>query len=383
MAHSPSRVAVFWDERMLDHDTGAGFFELEASPLLEVLEKHPENADRIRNIVAVLKKGPLTGAVDWHDVKEATVEDMSLVHPPEHLAQLQEASITGKRYGVSTVLPQGGWRGISLACGAACGAMDAVLAGTARVAYACVRPPGHHAGPAAVDGYCFVGNTACAAARAVKAGERPAVLDVDVHHGNGTQAIFYSRSDVLTCSMHQHMGAWDEGTSHTETGDVNEVGCGAGVGFNVNVPLELGSGDATHLEAFEQIIVPEVKAFDPSILVVALGVDGSQFDPNGRQAVTMAGYFNLGRAIAQLAAQHCGGRVVVVQEGGYALSYAAYCVHAFLEGVRGQTVMELRDPLGSTYPDPPLRDPQGWKSAALITKLKQEREQALAAARGK
>ena len=377
----PSRIAVFFHPLMLDHDTGSGFFELEASPLLEVVAKHPENADRLRNIVSVLKKGPLAASLDWEQPREATLEDMRHVHSAAHLAMLQEASMTGKRFGVSTVLPQGGWRGISFACGAACGAMDAVLAGTARVAYACVRPPGHHAGPDAVDGYCFVNNTACAAARAAKAGERVCVIDVDVHHGNGTQAAFYNRSDVLTCSMHQHMGAWSEGTSHPETGDVNEVGAGEGVGFNVNVPLELGSGDAAHLEAFEALIVPEVSAFDPSVLIVALGVDGSQFDPNGRQALTMSGYFNMGRAILQLATKHTGGRIVVVQEGGYELSYAAFCVHAFLEGVRGQTVMELADPEGGTYPDPPLRDPQSWRIAALVAKLIVERQSAIAAAR--
>ena len=126
--HPPGRVSVFFHPRMLEHDTGRGFFELVASPLLEVVEQHPENADRLRNIVSVLRKGPLSSSVDWVTPNEAALDDMRLVHTPEHLAGLQEASATagGKRYGVSTVLPQGGWGAITLACGSACGAVDAV-----------------------------------------------------------------------------------------------------------------------------------------------------------------------------------------------------------------------------------------------------------------
>jgi|APGre2960657444_1045066.scaffolds.fasta_scaffold01442_6 acetoin utilization deacetylase AcuC-like enzyme len=397
----PVRVAAFFDERMLAHDTGTGFFELCSSPLLEVPEKHPENSDRLRNIVSVLRRGPLAPFVDWHLPHEATTDEMRLVHTPEHLTGLQEASRTGQRYGLSTVLPQGGWLGISLACGAALDACERVLCGADSLAYACVRPPGHHASAGAVDGYCFVNNTACAAAKVARAGHRVCVIDLDVHHGasqsarpgrrqltrlparagNGCQSIFYRRSNILTVSMHMAQGAWEEGTAHPETGDVEELGEGPGLGFNVNVPLDLGSGDSAHLEAFEAVIAPEVASFKPTFFVIALGVDGSQMDPNGRQLLTMAGYFRLGRACMRLAAEHAEGRMVVVQEGGYSVSYAAFCVHAFLEGARGQGEPSLGDPLEGTYPDPPRRDPAGWRAATLVARLKQERAEALAKAR--
>jgi acetoin utilization deacetylase AcuC-like enzyme len=144
-----------------------------------------------------------------------------------------------------------------------------------------VRPPGHHASAANCDGYCFCNNAALCAQRAVAQGHRVAIIDFDVHHGNGTQSIFYSRSDVLCVSLHVDQGPWDEGTSHPETGAVDEVGSGDGIGFTLNVPLDLGSGDSVYRAAFDAIVVPEVAAFKPTFIVVACGVDGSQIDPNG------------------------------------------------------------------------------------------------------
>ena len=275
------------------------------------------------------------------------------------------------------MLPPGGWEAITLAAGAAVQAVDAVLAGDAPAAYCLVRPPGHHASRGASDGYCHCNNTAVAAARAAAAGHRTCVIDVDVHHGNGTQSIFYDRADELTASIHQYMGAWDEGTAHPETGGAEEVGVGAGRGANVNVPLDLGAGDAAHLAAFDSIVAPAVAAFAPSFVVCALGVDGSQFDPNGRMALTMRGYFDLGRRVRDLAAAHAGGRLVVLQEGGYAPCYAAYCVHAFLEGAAGVEAPLLADPLAGTYPDPPLRDPAGEAAAAMVERIRRERAEAL------
>ena len=219
---------------MLNFDTGSGFFELVATPLQEarprlralaspaasslarphlgaagaslapqVAEPHPENAARVRNMRSALRNGPLAPRVDWRTPAPAPWEAMAAVHDEAYLRMLRDASAAGKRFGVSTVLPPGGWAAISLAAGAAVEATDAALAGDAQIAYCLVRPPGHHASAGAVDGYCFVNNAAVAAARAAAAGRRVAVVDIDVHHGNGTQSIFYGRADVLTVSMHQ------------------------------------------------------------------------------------------------------------------------------------------------------------------------------------
>jgi len=374
-----SPLLVLFDERCLDFDTGSGFFELQPSPLLAVPEKHPENGDRLRNVVSVLKRGPLGESIEWRTPRAALVSDLATVHSAEHIAQL-EADGAGRRYGASTVLPPGGFLGVSLAAGAALDACEAILRGEAKLSFALVRPPGHHAA-ATPDGYCFCNNIALAAERASRGGHRVAIIDVDVHHGNGTQTVFYSRADVLTCSMHQDMGAWDEGTAHTETGGTEEVGAGAGIGFNVNVPLFLGAGDIAHAEAFRHLIVPEVNAFQPTLIMVALGVDGSQADPNGRQCLTTAGYFALGREVKALADAHAEGRILATMEGGYALSYAAFCVDAFLEGCLGHDVLRLQDPAGKTYPDPPRRDSENEQLATLLPQLKKERSEAIALAR--
>jgi acetoin utilization deacetylase AcuC-like enzyme len=169
------------------------------------------------------------------------------------------------------------------------------------------------------------------------------VIDWDVHNGNGTQACFYDRSDVLTVSMHMRHGSW--GASHPETGSAAEVGVGAGAGRNVNVELGLGSGARAYLTAFERVVAPIVRAYEPDLIVGACGQDASGFDPNGRQNLLMSGFHRLGRAVGELAAEVCDGRLVLVQEGGYARTYASYCLHATLEGVLG-TERLLADPIG-------------------------------------
>jgi acetoin utilization deacetylase AcuC-like enzyme len=249
----------------------------------------------------VLTQCPAAPLLDWREPREATLDDMATVHDRVYLESVHAASAEGKRYGASTVLPAGGWLGVSLSAGAALDAAELVLSGAATLAYCLMRPPGHHASRAAVDGYCFVNNVALAAQRAVAAGHRVAVIDFDVHHGNGTQQIFYDRNDVLCVSLHMDQGAWDEGTSHPETGAVDEVGAGDGIGFNVNVPLPMGCGDSAYQAAFESVVVPEVDAFAPTFIVVACGVDGAMLDPNGTRCGGMPAVVRLRSLMLPLA----------------------------------------------------------------------------------
>jgi acetoin utilization deacetylase AcuC-like enzyme len=220
------------------------------------------------------------------------------------------------------------------AAGTAIAATDAVLEGRSEMAFALVRPPGHHAQPAQVDGYCVFNNAALAAERARRAGlERVAIVDWDVHHGNGNQACFYERGDVLTISLHMRTGLW--GPSHPQTGSPHEVGLGEGQGANVNVELPAGSGDRTYELAFLDVVRPVLAQFGPDLIIGCCGQDASAFDPNGRQNVSMDGFRAIGRAIGDAARELCDGRLVLVQEGGYARTYAAFCLHATLEGVLG------------------------------------------------
>jgi acetoin utilization deacetylase AcuC-like enzyme len=338
------RIAVFFSSQVLEHDTGRGFFEARPSEFLSVAEPHPENAARIENIKAVLERGPLASSLDWHDGRPALREELLRFHEESYLDRLARLD-RDERHWVTetTTFGPASYRAMLAAAGTTIAAVDHVWSGAARLAYALVRPPGHHAQPGCADGYCFLNNIGVAIQSARSNGlQRVAVIDWDVHHGNGTQEGFYTDPDVLTISLHMDHGAW--GASHRQTGAPEEMGQGEGSGANLNVALPMGCGDHTYLHAFDRLVEPSVRAFEPELLIVAAGQDANQFDPNGRQCVTMVGFCGLGRRARDLAEALCGGRLALVQEGGYALSYAPYCLHATLEGVLRRD-SSLADPI--------------------------------------
>jgi acetoin utilization deacetylase AcuC-like enzyme len=206
----------------------------------------------------------------------------------------------------STPLRAGTWSAVYGAAQAAIAATDAALAEGA--AYALCRPPGHHAFADCAGGFCYINNTAIAAQRLLAMTGGPiAILDVDVHHGNGTQGIFYERSEVLTVSIHADPSNYFP----FYAGYAEEVGRGAGTGFNLNLPLPHGSGDVPFLHALDTAL-SRIRAHSPSALVIALGLDASEHDPLGVLKVTQQGFSQASRAIAQLALP-----TVIVQEGGY------------------------------------------------------------------
>ena len=224
-----AQLDVFWHAAALEHDTGSGLWEAAPSDLLAVPELHPENADRIANMRSVLERGPIAPGFDWRDGRLAKPDELESVHDPDYVESIREAcEAGGERLGSTTVLSAALVGADPRRCrnharGCRCRRSPA----RPRSAYALVRPPGHHAGPAVADGYCFFNNVALAAERFRAAGaERVAVVDWDVHHGNGTQACFYERDDVLTISLHMRHGSW--GPSHPETGRPDESGAGAG-----------------------------------------------------------------------------------------------------------------------------------------------------------
>ncbi len=337
-------LTVFWHPDVLLHDTGEGVFEAAQSPLIASPEPHPESAGRILNMKAMLERGPLAGALEWAPVRLHPEAELQMVHTPEYLDDVRSsAAAGGRRYTATTVLGPRSWPALVAAASAAMEAASAAMARSSTPAYALVRPPGHHAQPARADGYCFLNNAALAAETALRSGaERVAIVDIDVHHGNGTQECFWTRSDVLTISLHMDHGAW--GASHPQTGDVAELGEEAGAGFNVNLPLPYGSGDAGYERAMREIVVPIVGHYQPDLVIGAIGQDASQFDPDGRQTVTMSGFHALGEILRSLASESAGGRLALIQEGGYAPTYAAFCLHATLSGAIG-VATDLADPL--------------------------------------
>ena len=338
------RLAVFFDDCVFEHDTGEGFFEAKASPYLPVIETHPENGDRLRNMHGVLKNGPIAEALDWYQANIAERAELRLFHTSEYIDELAMIPVDETRaYSSTTVFGPGSFDICCMATGLAIGAARHVFEGEGKQAYALIRPPGHHAQPNMADGFCFFNNIGVAIESLRTQGlERTAVIDWDVHHGNGTQEGFYYDPDVLTISLHMDHGAW--GDTHQQTGGIDEVGAGRGVGKNLNIPMPFGSGDSAYARVFDEIVAPAVREHQPQMLFIACGQDANQFDPNGRQLLSMQGFYELGKRAHQLADECCDGKLVLVQEGGYAISYAAYCLHATLDGVMNRP-LELPDPL--------------------------------------
>ncbi len=220
----------------------------------------------------------------------------------------------------STPLRAGTWNAVYATAQAAVSAADAAV--EEGCAYALCRPPGHHAFADCAGGFCYVNNTAVAAQRLHRSrGQRVAVVDIDVHHGNGTQSIFYERGDVLTISIHADPSAYFP----FYAGYADEVGRGAGLGLNCNLPLAHGSGDAIFLAALDRALT-RVNEFAPGALVVALGLDASEHDPLGVLKVTTDGFARAGRAIAQTALP-----TAIIQEGGYLCPALPRNLMAFLQ----------------------------------------------------
>ena len=344
------RLSVFFDPVIFEHDTGRGFFEAVASPYLPISEIHPENADRVKNMHAVLIEGPISEAIDWHSGTVVQREDLIRFHSESYIDELASIPAAESRaFSSTTIFGPNGFEICCKAAGLSVAAAEYVFEAKGNVAYALTRPPGHHAQPDRADGYCFFNNIGVAIEKLRAHGLcRAAVIDWDVHHGNGTQQGYYQDPDVLTVSLHMHHGAW--GDSHPQTGDLDEIGQGAGIGKNLNLPMPYGSGDIMYHRVFDEIVAPRVREHEPEILFIAAGQDANQFDPNGRQLLTMEGFHGLGLRARKLADECCDGKLVLVQEGGYAISYAAYCLHATLEGVLNRQ-QGLEDPLAYMQED--------------------------------
>lgn len=344
-------IHVFWQEGMLKHDTGRGVFDTGMDPgFLDVLEKHPENADRVKNMLSILKRGPISPFISWHQGRPALISELSSFHAQEYVNELIEADRNGgKELCGGTFLNPGSWDAALLAAGSTLSAMKHIIDGHGKIAYALVRPPGHHAQPTQADGYCFLNNAGLAVQLALDGGCRKVVvLDIDVHYGNGTAEGFYHSDKVLTISLHMNHGSW--GSSHPQGGTVDELGEGEGLGYNLNIPLPNGTGDKGYGYAMQHLVVPAIEKFEPDMMVLVVGQDSSAFDPNGRQCLTMEGYREIGRTIRGMAEKYSNGRLLIVQEGGYHVTYSAYCLHATLEGVLNVSEPLLSDPI-AYYPE--------------------------------
>ncbi|HUF86131.1 MAG TPA: histone deacetylase family protein [Thermohalobaculum sp.] len=245
----------------------------------------------------------------WQRIPDASAEVIANIHPDRRTASYPRSAVGQAGYHMAdTACPISGetWGSAYWSAQSAVTAADLVLGG-AQAAYALCRPPGHHAFADLAGGFCFLNNTAIAAERCARAGLRPAVLDVDLHHGNGTQGIFYARRDVLTISIHADPARYYP----FFWGHAHERGEGAGLGANLNLPIPRGTADDGFLEALAPGLA-RIRAFAPDVLVVALGLDAYQGDPFGGLAVSTPGFARIAEAAAGL-----GLPTIIVQEGGY------------------------------------------------------------------
>jgi acetoin utilization deacetylase AcuC-like enzyme len=286
-----------------------------------------ESPARFPAALAGVERAEREGApVEWRPCSPADEEDLTRVHVPAYLDHLKSLSAQGAGYlSLDTALNEHSWEAASLASGAAAAAVESALSGEA--AFAVARPPGHHAGRATGMGFCLLNHVAVGAGHARWLGVgRVAILDWDVHHGNGTQDIFYEDGEVLYLSAHQS-------PFYPGTGWADEVGEGEGEGLTVNVPLPAGSGEDVYAAAFAGVFLPVLREFRPALVLISAGYDAHRADPLGGMALEAASFGRFAAALASLAREIGAAPPAIVLEGGYNLGALTDGVAATIRGI--------------------------------------------------
>ena len=302
---------------------------------------HPEHAGRIQAVWQELATQSLSDQMWQADFQPASDEQILAVHSQAHLERLISIASQDRttRIDADTYALPVSLEIARLAAGAVTGAVDLIAEGQANNALAIVRPPGHHATPDWQMGFCLLNNIAIAArhAQRVHGLERVMIIDYDVHHGNGTQDVFYADPSVLFISIHQS-------PLYPGSGSLSERGQGHGKGFTLNAPLPGGLGDGAYELIFSEVVEPAAQQFAPELMLVSAGFDAHWADPLAGMRLSLAGYDHIARHCLRLADEHCDGRIVFVMEGGYDLQALAHGWSNIARALLG--IESMSDPYG-------------------------------------
>lgn len=333
-------TGLVYDERYLEHDPGEFLIRYTERYPFDEVEPHPSGPTVVRRTWKLLRDLGLSDDATAIEGRSATTAEIELVHTPEMRAHVEAVSKHGGDAGTGAPIITGGEKIARLAAGGSLAAVEAVMSGSVRNAFGLVRPPGHHATAEESLGFCVYNNIAIAAryAQQVHGVERVAIVDWDVHHGNGTQDIFWEDDSVLFFSLHQ------DNLFPIDWGKVGDIGDGNGTGTTVNIPLPAGTGNAGYLAAVREVVETILREFEPGLILISAGQDASVQDPLGRMTATVAGYHEMTSILKSVADDICDGRLIALMEGGYSNYYAPYCTAAILEALLESPTAFVEDP---------------------------------------